>query len=297
MPLNPSSQDEMKELVPLLIDVQSTLDQALCLESLARRYGYSPYHFHRFFSKAIGETPKHHVERLRLERGAYMLAITSETILDIALSVGFNNHETFSRAFKRKFGCSPILFRRACRVAQAERLECNRGFRGEGCLLSEVRFVSWPRMPLLAIRHHGAYVDSPVPFQDGDNLWNELVDWASRHGVSHRRLALCISYDDPTITPGRLQRLDACIPTCSDATAHGRIRRLDLPEGWYAGVEHTGPLSTMIQAYRAVADGIRRNRRYVFGEGPPVQIYREIAIGGDPAANLTEVYFPVRRRR
>jgi hypothetical protein len=34
----------------------------------------------------------------------------------------------------------------------------------------------------------------------------------------------------------------------------------------------------------------------VFDVGPPVQIYRHIASGGDPAANLTEIYFPVKPR-
>jgi AraC family transcriptional regulator len=297
MPSDESSDDRIRELIPLLIDVQSRLDQEIRLESLARRYGYSAFHFHRFFSKAIGETPKHHVDRLRLERGAYMLAITDQTVLEIALSVGFNSHESFSRAFKRAYGCSPRHYRQSCRTAQAERLERNGAGRGEGCLLSDVRFVALPQMALLAIRHHGAYADCPTPFQDGDALWNDLADWADRNRVAHQRLALCISYDDPTVTPGPLQRLDACIPLRGNVTAHGRIRSLDFAGGAYAGIEHTGPFSTIDQAYRAVADGVRRSRRHVFGEGPPVQIFRDIGIGGDPAANVTEVYFPVRSTR
>src|SRR5688572_6286599 len=96
--------DPIQELIPLLIDVQDHLDREISLGSLARQYGYSPFHFHRFFSSAVGETPKQHIDRLRLERAAYKLAITGETVLAIALGVGFNNHETFSRAFKRAFG-------------------------------------------------------------------------------------------------------------------------------------------------------------------------------------------------
>ena len=237
---------------------------------MARQYGYSPFHFHRFFSNAVGETPKQHVDRLRLERAAYKLAITGETVLEIALSVGFKNHETFSRAFKRAFGYSPRDYRRACRTAQAERLERNREFRGEGCLLSDVRFVSLPAMTLLAIRRHGAYADCPVPFRTGDDFWNDLVDWAKRNKVSYRPLAFAISYDDPTLTPKALQRLDACIPIGGDVAAEGRIRRLDFAGGRYGGIEHAGPLSTIDQAYRNLADGIRRSRQYVFDEGPPV---------------------------
>ena len=294
MTIDERSKDPIGDVIPLLIDVQSNLDREINLGSLARQYGYSPFHFHRFFSSTVGETPKQHVDRLRLERAAYKLAITDETVLEIALAVGFKNHETFSRAFKRAFDYTPRNYRRACRAAQAERLERNREFRGDGCLLSDVQFVILPAMKLLAIRRHGAYAEMPPPFLDRDVLFKDLVDWAKRNKVAYRPLALVISYDDPTLTPAPLQRLDACIPIDGEGRADARIRRLDFAGGRYGGIEHAGPLSTIDQAYRNLADGIRRSTRYVFDEGPPVQIYRKVHIGGDPAANLTEVYFPVR---
>lgn len=287
----------MREVIPLLMDVQSRLDEDVTLGELARRYGYSPFHFHRFFTRTVGETPKRHVDRLRLERAAYKLAITAEPVLEVALSVGFRNHETFSRAFRRAFGYSPTGYRRACRAAQAKRLQRNRSFRGDGCVLSEFRFVSLPPTTLLAIRHYGAYSELPVPFTEGDALWNELVTWAGRKSIACRPLAFLICYDDPTLTPKALQRCDACIPVSGEVEARGRIRRLDFAGGRYGGVEHAGPLPTIAQAYYHCADGIRRSTRYVFDVGPPVQIYRKVHIGGDPAANLTEVYFPVRSAR
>src|SRR5688572_5918295 len=189
MPIDAASEDPIQEVIPLLIDVQSNLDQEISLESLARQYGYSPFHFHRFFSSAVGETPKQHVERLRLERAAYKLAITGESVLEIALSVGFKNHETFSRAFKRAFKYTPRGYRRACRAAQADRLARNRSFRGEGCLLSDVQFVTLPKAIFLAIRRHGAYASCPTPFLEEDTLWNDLVDWAKQNKVSYSPLA------------------------------------------------------------------------------------------------------------
>src|SRR5687768_7189816 len=146
MPTSEESEDPIRDVIPLLIDVQGNLDREFSLQSLARQYGYSPFHFHRFFSSAVGETPKQHVDRLRLERAAYKLAITRETVLEIALSVGFKNHETFSRAFKRAFNYTPRDYRRACRIWQRQRLERNNNFHGDGCLLSDVRFVTLPAM-------------------------------------------------------------------------------------------------------------------------------------------------------
>lgn len=289
-----ASGDPMQELTPLLIEVGDQLDGELGLGSLARQFGYSPFHFHRKFSSAVGETPKQYVHRQRLERAAYKLAITDESVLVIALSVGFKNHETFSRAFKRVFGYTPKDYRQASKKAQAERLERNRDFRGDGCLLSKVSFLRLPASGMLAIRRHGAYADCPVPFQPDDTIWNVLVEWAKRNDVTYRPLPFAISYDDPTVTPPSLQRLDACIPIVGDAATEGRIRRLEFSGGLYCGIEHAGPLSTIDQAYRGVADGIRRSERYAFDEGPPIQIYRKVHVGGDPNANLTEVYFPIK---
>ena len=104
----------------------------------------------------------------------------------------------------------------------------------------------------------------------------------------------CRMLMSPTVTPNTLQRLDACIPTSGEVATSDRIRRLDFPGGTYGGIEHTGPFTTIDQAYRALADGIRRSRRYVFDVGPPVQIYRQVRIGWVPTANLTEVYFPTK---
>ena len=285
------------ELIPLLIDVQQHLDGQLDLASLARHYGYSPFYFHRFFSKSIRETPKQHVDRLRLERAAYLLAITRDTVLQIALSVGYGSHETFSRSFRRLFGRTPRDYRKTCRKAQVERLEHNRQFHGDGCQLSDVRFVDLPPMTLLAIRRHGPYETCPVPFSKDDNSWNALVDHAQRRAIPFHRLPIVISYDDPTLTPPPRQRLDACIPIEVEAAGRGRMHCLPFAGGRYGGIQHAGPFATIDQAYRGVADGIRRSPRYDFGEGPPLEIFREIHVGGDPAANLTEVYFPIRARR
>jgi DNA gyrase inhibitor GyrI len=99
------------------------------------------------------------------------------------------------------------------------------------------------------------------------------------------------------MTPKTLQRLDACIPIGETVTGRGRFRRLDFAGGRYAGIEHVGPLSTIDQAYRNLADGVRRSSRYSFDEGPPIQIFRKVHLNGDPSANVTEVYFPVRPSR
>ena len=60
----------LAEIAPLLTEVKDNLDGDLTLAALARAAGASPFQFPRQFSSAVGETPRRHVERLRLERAA-----------------------------------------------------------------------------------------------------------------------------------------------------------------------------------------------------------------------------------
>ncbi len=50
---------------------------------------------------------------MRLKRASYRLAFNPlEKIIDIALDAGFQNPESFSRAFKQSFGLTPSQFRK-----------------------------------------------------------------------------------------------------------------------------------------------------------------------------------------
>jgi AraC-like DNA-binding protein len=79
---------------------------------MARDACFSWRHFHRLTLRATGETPAAHQRRLRLDRAAWLLLTSEATILDIALETGFESHETFTRAFRRRLGRTPSSFRK-----------------------------------------------------------------------------------------------------------------------------------------------------------------------------------------
>ncbi len=288
----PGSRDTIDTLVH---EIGERLDEHPTLADLSRRSGYSPFHLHRHFTEIVGETPKQHILRIRMERAAYLAAITDESILRIALDVGFQSHATFTRAFRRHFHCSPVEYRAAARRAQHERLHRNATFTGDGCRLTAVQPVVLPPTRLLAARHTGAYADVRMaPFHADDKIWNPLVDWAQSELVPYERTAWVMCLDDPTVTEGPQQRLDACIPLLAASTPPGRFAIREFAGGWYAGVEHVGPYDTIIQAYRHAADWIRRSDTHTFDLGPPVQIFRHV--DRHPDQHRTEVFMPLRRR-
>src|SRR5678815_3541957 len=81
------------------------------VDAMARAACFSRRHFHRLMVQVLGETPGTHQRRLRLDRGAWLLLTSGANVLDVALETGFENHETFTRAFHRRFGVTPSVFR------------------------------------------------------------------------------------------------------------------------------------------------------------------------------------------
>jgi len=277
---------------PPVLDA-SEIDGDLRLATLARAAGASPSHFQRRFSKAAGESPKRHVMRLRLEKAAWLLRTTERRVLDIGLTVGFNGHETFSRAFKRAFGRSPTTYRREELERQASRMKRNRSFRGACCRLSEVRWVARAPMFLAGIRRTGAYADFPAAQRE--RLWDEVEQWARTKGLAVGPERLGLYPDDPVVTPGPRQRADVCLATSAPVVGDDRIRPASLPGGTYAVVDHFGPYETLIQAHRALIDGVRRAGSFVPSDHPAVHWFQTTREGGDPSANRTQVWLHVRR--
>jgi transcriptional regulator GlxA family with amidase domain len=83
----------------------------LSLDALAKRVCFSPRHFVRRFKQAFGGTPAAFVENLRLDEARRRLSERTQTIENVASSVGFQSDDVFRRAFQRRFGVKPSSYR------------------------------------------------------------------------------------------------------------------------------------------------------------------------------------------
>jgi len=79
--------------------------------AVARRPGrvacFSPFHFHRIFAAYVQETVSAHVRRLRIERAAWRLCHTQESVTDVALDAGYETPGAFTKAFTQVLGENP----------------------------------------------------------------------------------------------------------------------------------------------------------------------------------------------
>jgi AraC-like DNA-binding protein len=96
---DPSSALLVAEL--LAEAIESDLAQPLSLEAFAQQHRLSRRQVERIFRAKYGVSPLAWLQRRRLERAAYLLAHTRESVLSIALQVGWESGSYLSRMLEK----------------------------------------------------------------------------------------------------------------------------------------------------------------------------------------------------
>ncbi len=90
----------------------ANLAEPISLTDLADAAGLSRMHFAAQFRAATGCRPHDYILQYRIEQAKQMLTGTDMTLVDVALSVGFQTQSHFSTVFKRLTGSTPARWQR-----------------------------------------------------------------------------------------------------------------------------------------------------------------------------------------
>jgi AraC family transcriptional regulator len=91
--------------------LEAQLDKPVTLADVASSAGLTRMHFAAQFRAATGQRPHEYLLRRRIERAQEMLLGTGMSLVDIALSVGFQTQAHFTSVFKRYSGQPPRAWR------------------------------------------------------------------------------------------------------------------------------------------------------------------------------------------
>jgi AraC family transcriptional regulator len=92
--------------------IENNIADKIILDDLAEETGVSKYYLHRIFKSLTGEPIMEYVQSRKLTSSINELITTNMKIIDIALEYGFDHEQSYIRAFKKKFGYTPLKVRR-----------------------------------------------------------------------------------------------------------------------------------------------------------------------------------------
>lgn len=86
--------------------------KSISLHKISRNMYLSPAYISKVFKEQTSESPINYLIKIRLARAEEMLKGDTQSIKEIAKSVGYNDVYHFSKLFKKYYNCSPSTFRR-----------------------------------------------------------------------------------------------------------------------------------------------------------------------------------------
>ncbi len=279
-----SEQDWAARIDAVTRLLEERLDEDVPLEELASAAHYSMFHFHRLFRGLTGETVRERVRRLRLERAAHHLSHSETDILRVALDAGYDSHEAFTRAFKKRFEVTPSVFRTERRALHSPRTEATENTD------MNIEIRRQPPVHIASVRHVG-------PYSEVGKAWAALMKWGWTKMMFGKPETFGLCFDDPEVTPTEHVRYEACMVVDGKTKVKGDVTLKELSGGDFAVALHEGPYdqigSTYAELFAHVAREPVGGKQWRLGDPPSREVYLNDPRKTKPQDLRTEIWMPV----
>src|SRR5699024_12633939 len=119
--------------------IEQHYPENLTVEEIARQLSVNRSHLSRVFKNQLGTSIKEYLIGVRINRAAFLLSLTDDSVESIAYQVGFNSLVVFSRMFKKTTGETATNYRKRMKNEASKNLSLG-ALKKE---LEEQEIVSW----------------------------------------------------------------------------------------------------------------------------------------------------------
>ena len=280
---NITYNDYVQRINKVVAYINNHLDETLELKTLANEAALSDFHFHRIFKALKGEAIGGYITRLRLEATARLLRYTALTIEEIAFNIGYETPASLSKAFKKQYGISPTEYR-----TNKDTYIMKKEIINPDLALKAPKIVTLEPKNLIYVALTGTYgsLDYGKAYEQ---LWGVIkAQKLFTKGIE----SICISYDDPKITEGSLQRSDVCLAIHKPATPQEEVSCKTLAGGKYAVFFYQGSYENLSQVYDTAVRWVI-DHEYTLREEPFFEKYLNDARRTPKEKLKTEIYIPI----
>ncbi|MDO7083472.1 GyrI-like domain-containing protein [Pseudocolwellia sp. AS88] len=223
--------------------IDKHLDQKLALDQLCKIEHLSKYHFHRLFHLEVGLPVYQYIKLQRMKKAANQVYYYHHlSITQIALDAGFENTESFSRAFKSLFSVTPTQFKKSPNWTPITENIKRENSTMKSSQITDVKIQWFEKTQIASLSHKG----SP---QTLHTSIKRFINWRKAHhttpGLSK---TYNILYNDPNTTPEDEYQFDiATNITEKNLTSENNLKEnkhgvklKEIPEGYCAVLRYSG---------------------------------------------------------
>lgn len=276
-----------------IVFIENHLYEPIAACDVAKEVSYSYHHFHRYFSAVMGETIGSYIRSRRLTQAAWELTHSKKKIIDIGHALYFETAESFTRAFKKRYGITPTAYRKngldvllgsrqSARKANDNTIITYAGLHPE--------IVSIPTVQLMGIRFqttiHGN--ESIAMWQLFNTQIPSSLSSNKRYGVFE---AGACSSDLFHLDSRTTAFVGIEIPENYSIPKDMQVKHLY--GGKYAKFTHKGRVDTLIQTYHYIWGVWFPKSGFELADRDDFECYTERFTGMDQEDSEIDIYFPV----
>lgn len=217
--------------------IYENISKSFTLDELALAVGLSVTSLKRLFQEAVGQSPGAFIRKLRMEFSFCQLHYQQQSVLEVALSVGYEDASAFARAFKNIYGYAPTASRKKHNIMNE--LDC--------ITVNDPDFIDITAIEIQCVTETGLYFDA------APKAWDKLKSALNNTILSDDFFGLYvgIGHDNPHDgeVPSDKVRFTAGV---AQLKGNLNIDTMTINTGRYARFRYKGTLNNLGLAYHYI---------------------------------------------
>ena len=292
--------DTLERFNAALAYIEANLDGVIDGKEISKITLYSAYQFQKIFTAMSGIPLSEYIRNRRLDRAAFDLQNTDETVGDIALKYGYDSPTAFNRAFQRLHGIAPSRVRTENGLQLKAYPPMQFQLCIKGATVMKYRIVEQKAFRLVGYKLPTMRMKNFEQFKEIPKFWDEhfangnfaklmSINLSEKHdnGRVDGVLGICVVPDIDS------DALNYYIATAYEKEAPEGMEELFVPDCTYAVFECRGkiPFSVQDMTRRLYGEWLP-NSGYEWANAPDIERYFD----GDPTSEeyVCELWLPVR---
>lgn len=275
-----------------ILFIENNLYEPITASDISSFVSYSYYHFHRYFFSITGETIGSYIRNRRLALAAWQLVYSKNRVLEISTSLNFESAESFSRAFKLRYGISPMQYRENGICTTLATRKSSKNISTPSLLSIEPEIISFAAVQLIGMRFQ-----TKVTNGESSALWGNFKEhYPANHNLGIRYEV----FENETICQQNTftieQPTSVFLGIAAEKEEIPRTTKLThkiIPAGKYAKFIHMGLAQNILSSYEYIWGVWFPKSHCKIGSGEDFEVYTDRFLGIDNEQSQIDIYFPI----